>query len=175
MVEPEVKRPLTEMLGGYGVHANGAVMAEHGAELIPHHLRGIPSARNQGESHVQNSLASGQPSYSRPCEICAVSLRQRIGLRQELPNERVGGLLEGNGEGDRIRIAVIFICPGWRLETGRLELLPDQIEEVRGRVLSNVLSTRQIHIYPIGSGPHREPAAPSLFQRHMALRRIVNP
>jgi hypothetical protein len=45
MVEPEVKQLLTDTLGGYGVYANGAEMAEHGAELITDHLQGIPSAR----------------------------------------------------------------------------------------------------------------------------------
>jgi hypothetical protein len=79
----------------------------------------------------------------------------------------VRGLFKGNGEGDRIRTAVISIRPGRHLETGRLDLLPAQIEEVQGRVLSTIFSTSWI--------PNREPAASSLFQQEFALRRIVNP
>jgi hypothetical protein len=44
MVKPEVKHPPTDTLGGYGVDANGASVAERRAELVPDHLRGIPSA-----------------------------------------------------------------------------------------------------------------------------------
>jgi hypothetical protein len=43
VVKPEVKHPLTAMLGGDGVDANRTIITKPRAKLVPDHLRGIPS------------------------------------------------------------------------------------------------------------------------------------